>query len=380
MSCSCTNHTTDVAPAASEDKKLTAVYEAYDLQWETTADGLVAHGQKGKFQIVQVATSKIGSGEKPIILLLDGHTVDRYHDVVQAKKAAAHLNAMHEYVANPVVGPVPPATVVVTRHAALVQLLVERGIVMPGTPVIAHATPEDVRGKHVIGVLPMPLAALAICVTEVQLNMAPEDRGVELPIERLRVIAGPAVTYRISKVQYAQCSNAAVVTGLALETQESCPVTAVGWRDPRFAKCYARAKGIGPINSSKEVYELLHDSLKDEDQECYVVVLVNVRRELIDVYEVNRGMNASVQVSVRKTHYYAVTTKGCAGVVIVHQHPTGKANPSGADANLTKAVERSFEQFGDECKFLDHVVLGHKQAYSFRDAEKLGPKEALHHF
>ena len=95
---------------------------------------------------------------------------------------------------------VPPSgpPIVVTRHPALVALLVERGLIPPDAPVIPHATEADVRGRAVIGVLPLRLAVLAYSVTEVPLDLGPEDRGVELPLERLREIAGPAVTYYVA--------------------------------------------------------------------------------------------------------------------------------------------------------------------------------------
>ena len=88
---------------------------------------------------------------------------------------------------------------VITRHKALVALLLERGIVGEGEyTLIEHAQPQDVAGKAVIGVLPLPLAALAAEVTEIPLALAPTDRGQELPIERLRQIAGAPVTYRVT--------------------------------------------------------------------------------------------------------------------------------------------------------------------------------------
>ena len=89
--------------------------------------------------------------------------------------------------------------VVVTRHKALVALLVERGLVPEGTPVLEHATALDVRGQDVIGVLPLSLAAECRSVTEVPLNLTPADRGKELDLPRLREIAGDAVTYRVTK-------------------------------------------------------------------------------------------------------------------------------------------------------------------------------------
>lgn len=90
--------------------------------------------------------------------------------------------------------------VVATRHAALVDLLVERGLIEPNTPVISHATPEQVAGKDVIGVLPLSLAVLANTVTELPLALTPELRGKELDLDTLRGIAGEAVTYKVTKV------------------------------------------------------------------------------------------------------------------------------------------------------------------------------------
>lgn len=91
-------------------------------------------------------------------------------------------------------------SIVVTRHAALAELLVERGIVEAGTHVITHATPEQVAGKDVIGVLPLSLASLANSVTEVPLALTPELRGKELDLETLRSIAGEAVTYKVNRL------------------------------------------------------------------------------------------------------------------------------------------------------------------------------------
>lgn len=88
-------------------------------------------------------------------------------------------------------------TIVITRHTALVAYLIETGVIAHDTPVLAHATPEDVRGRHVVGVLPLSLAALAVSVTEVPLALTPEDRGRELGIERMREIAGAPVRYTV---------------------------------------------------------------------------------------------------------------------------------------------------------------------------------------
>ena len=88
--------------------------------------------------------------------------------------------------------------IVVTRHPALVTLLRERGIISADCRVLEHATADDVRDKHVVGVLPLSLAALAAEVTEIPLAITPDMRGKELDLETLRSIAGEAVTYMVT--------------------------------------------------------------------------------------------------------------------------------------------------------------------------------------
>ena len=90
--------------------------------------------------------------------------------------------------------------VVVTRHPALVEYLTELGVVPAGTEVVTHATAEQVRGRHVFGVLPLHLAAEAASVTEVTLRVPAELRGVELTLEQVRQFAGPLVEYKVSRV------------------------------------------------------------------------------------------------------------------------------------------------------------------------------------
>jgi hypothetical protein len=89
-------------------------------------------------------------------------------------------------------------TVIVTRHAALVEVLAEDyGYV---GPVLAHATAADVRGKRVVGVLPLHLAAVAESVTEVTLNLPPELRGKELSVDEVRQHLKGLTTYRVEEV------------------------------------------------------------------------------------------------------------------------------------------------------------------------------------
>jgi putative CRISPR-associated protein (TIGR02620 family) len=90
--------------------------------------------------------------------------------------------------------------IVVTRHPALVEYLVEKGIVPPGTEAIPTVRPEQVEGRHVIGVLPLFLAARAEKVTVVMLNIPAHLRGAELSLEQMREFATGIQTFVVNEV------------------------------------------------------------------------------------------------------------------------------------------------------------------------------------
>ena len=88
--------------------------------------------------------------------------------------------------------------VVVTRHKALVDYLVEQGLVEEGVEVLEHVSASDVEGRNVIGVLPLSLAAHALTVTEIPLSLTREMRGKELTLDEVRSVACDPVTYTVT--------------------------------------------------------------------------------------------------------------------------------------------------------------------------------------
>lgn len=91
--------------------------------------------------------------------------------------------------------------VIVTRHVALIAYWIESGLACVSTPVLTHVSePEQIAGKHVLGVLPLHLASAAVSVTELQLTVPPELRGVELTLPQLRQYSAGHATYIVSRL------------------------------------------------------------------------------------------------------------------------------------------------------------------------------------
>ena len=78
-------------------------------------------------------------------------------------------------------------TLVVTRHDALVDFLLQEGLIPYDYERLEHVEEEDIRGRVVVGVLPMHLAAAASMVYVVDLDIPKEKRGMELTTEEVRM-------------------------------------------------------------------------------------------------------------------------------------------------------------------------------------------------
>lgn len=191
-------------------------------------------------------------------------------------------------------------------------------------------------------------------------------------------ISGEARTRQAAFNALVSADKARRAKGERYESARENPATdlqdAIPWvrvtRDPeRYKEAIERAKRIGPIDDARKVYELVGPALLKEDQETFIVVLIDVRQNCRGVAEVHRGGRSRVAVSATDI-MRVVIASGAEGFIVCHNHPTGTAEPSGADRDLTKAIERAAKPFKGETAFLDHVVLGADEYFSFADNKR----------
>ena len=138
-------------------------------------------------------------------------------------------------------------------------------------------------------------------------------------------------------------------------------------RDPKlFRACMARAEEIGEMNSSRKMYDLVHADIERRDREVFVVICLDFRGAVRDYVELAIGQRHKVGADVVDI-IQPVILSGCDGFIVAHCHPSGKAEPSPADRRLTKSIEKSASVACPEVCFVDHIVVGLDQYYSFAD-------------
>lgn len=87
---------------------------------------------------------------------------------------------------------------IVTRHSGAVAWLNQRGI---AGAVVQHAMLEDVKGKRVVGMLPLHLAAEAETLTTIDMpNLRPDQRGVDLTPEEMDAAGANLATYVVRRM------------------------------------------------------------------------------------------------------------------------------------------------------------------------------------
>ena len=136
-------------------------------------------------------------------------------------------------------------------------------------------------------------------------------------------------------------------------------------KDPeKFAVCMARAKKIGELGTPESFYELVREDLETQSQETFVVVCVDFRGQLMDYVLIGRGQRHRVAVDIEDV-LAPVLASRCDGFVCCHNHPTGIAEPSDADGELTESIKKGAAAACPATHLLDHLVIGSKQWYSF---------------
>lgn len=114
----------------------------------------------------------------------------------------------------------------------------------------------------------------------------------------------------------------------------------------------------GPVfDSPARVREYLQLEIAHREQEIFMVLFLDSQHQLIAAEEMFRGTLSQTSVYPREVVKRALA-RNAAAVVLAHNHPSGCAEPSTADAHLTQVLRQALALV--DVRVLDHfVVTGH---------------------
>lgn len=127
-----------------------------------------------------------------------------------------------------------------------------------------------------------------------------------------------------------------------------------------FARRRIKPEGVR-IAETKDVLPLVqHFAI--QRQEHVLAITVNGANEVINVHTVAVGSIDRAPLDPREVFSRAVAEKA-SGVILAHNHPEGRVEPSDADKDLTVRIRAAGDVVG--IPLLDHVIFDRKDYFSF---------------
>jgi len=118
------------------------------------------------------------------------------------------------------------------------------------------------------------------------------------------------------------------------------------------------------IGSSVEVFNLMQPIIGDLDHEEFWVLFLNNSNKVIAKSQISKGGLTATFVDVRLLFKRALELASI-GIIVCHNHPSGKLKPSQADNEITKKIKEAGLTL--DIKLLDHLIITQKAYFSFAD-------------
>jgi len=118
------------------------------------------------------------------------------------------------------------------------------------------------------------------------------------------------------------------------------------------------------VRGPADVFSRMGPRLRDTPQEEFHALLLNSRHRVLREVLVTRGILDSALIHPREVFRPAVA-EGAAGVILVHNHPSGDPTPSAEDRAVTRQLAEAGRAVG--IPVLDHVILGRGAYTSLSD-------------
>ncbi|WP_108023750.1 RadC family protein [Melghirimyces profundicolus] len=118
------------------------------------------------------------------------------------------------------------------------------------------------------------------------------------------------------------------------------------------------------IRSPGDAAGYVMDEMRFQSQEHFLCLFLNTKNRVIDKKCIFVGSLNSSVVHPREVFREAIR-RSSAGVVCVHNHPSGDPTPSREDVHVTERLYEAGRIVGIE--LLDHIIIGDNRFYSMKE-------------
>ncbi len=126
-------------------------------------------------------------------------------------------------------------------------------------------------------------------------------------------------------------------------------------------------KNVEPITKASAAAELMRHTLKGLDhEECWVLYLDRANKP-IEKKLSTKGVLDQTPFNISEIVRNALLLSA-SGIIIYHNHPSGKPTPSTCDVRQTDQLRKACDLFS--ITLLDHIIICDDSYYSFADEEE----------
>lgn len=118
------------------------------------------------------------------------------------------------------------------------------------------------------------------------------------------------------------------------------------------------------IKNPWDIYKYYMESLRYQYKEIFKVVLLNTKNEIITDVDISMGTLNSSLVHPREVFREAIR-RSSNKIILLHNHPSGNAEPSKEDKSVTNRLKECGELIGIEV--IDHIIIGDGIYFSFKE-------------
>jgi len=115
-----------------------------------------------------------------------------------------------------------------------------------------------------------------------------------------------------------------------------------------------------PVRDSAGAARYIWGVIGDQPVEKFGVLLLDGRHRAIGLQVVSVGTLTASLVHPREVFRGAIM-KGCAAMILAHNHPSGEPSPSAEDRTITKRLREAGEILG--IAVIDHIIVASPTVY-----------------
>ena len=118
------------------------------------------------------------------------------------------------------------------------------------------------------------------------------------------------------------------------------------------------------IHSPSDAANLLYAYFEDKDREEFLVLLLDTANTVIGIVQTSIGGLAASVVEPRQV-FKAAILGNAAAVILAHNHPSGRTEPSGEDVRITRQLVEAGKVMG--IPIHDHLIIGDRTHMSLAE-------------